>query len=220
MKQDSPQPFMSRKDAQYIERALLEHKNAPLRVLEWGSGGSTVYFSYFLNEHGIDYRWVSLEYNRAWYEKVKSDCANNPRVSLTLFETDKKSLRQRNIDMEEYITYPHTLNTEFDLIIVDGRKRRRCLVEAQKLLKEDGVVVLHDAWRPYYHCALCSFPDRRFISPTMWRGIMREPSRIMRVSNIFATFFYRTIFFIFYAPFFKLKRIYSRYLMWKRKQRQ
>lgn len=29
----------------------------------------------------------------------------------------------------EYVDYPETLNVKFDVIIVDGRKRARCIVK-------------------------------------------------------------------------------------------
>ena len=45
----------------------------------------------------------------------------------------------------EYVEFPHTLNRQFDLIVVDARFRRRCLEEAHRSLKPHGVVFLHDA---------------------------------------------------------------------------
>ena len=50
--------------------------------------------------------------------------------------------RDRLADLDAYVAYPATLDRRFDFIFVDGRKRRRCLIEAAQLLKPNGAVVL------------------------------------------------------------------------------
>jgi hypothetical protein len=53
---------------------------------------------------------------------------------------------------------------QYDAIIVDGRMRRRCLLQARGLLRSDtSTVILHDADRAYYHPALAGgkFGPRR-----------------------------------------------------------
>ena len=207
---------MNKKEVRFVERMLTSFVDRPIQVLEWGSGGSTAYFSGFLDERSIEYKWVSIEYNRAWYEKVKADVTGNSRVSLVLFDVGNNHLRQRNTDMEEYITYPKTLGTRFDLIIVDGRKRRRCLLEARTLIKENGVVILHDAGRPYYHCAFPHYPDRRFVGPTMWRGKVQKLPHMQIFFNQIVSVYYRVLFLLFFIPYHRVKRMYSRYLMKKR----
>ena len=59
--------------------------------------------------------------------------------------------------------------------MVDGRKRRRCLLEASALLSDSGIVVLHDAWRTYYQCALETYPFARHIGDELWVGARRDP---------------------------------------------
>ena len=41
------------------------------RVLEWGSGGSTLYFPQIVNHY------VSIEHDYSWYDKIKSDISDN-----------------------------------------------------------------------------------------------------------------------------------------------
>ncbi len=53
-------------------------------------------------------------------------------------------------DLKDYIEFP-TAFGPFDFILVDGRARKDCLVKAYALIKETGVVVLHDANRKYYY---------------------------------------------------------------------
>ena len=53
-------------------------------------------------------------------------------------------------DLEAYVTYPAGLGKRFDLIYIDGRARYHCLKVARRLVKDDGVIVVHDAARGYY----------------------------------------------------------------------
>ena len=58
---------------------------------------------------------------------------------------------QETLDLDEYIDFPSTLNIKFNFILVDGRKRAECLKRASTILASNGVAVLHDAEREWYH---------------------------------------------------------------------
>lgn len=213
-------PLMGRDDIHAIERALLKLGEMHLRILEWGSGGSTIHFTRFLCEHDISYEWISLEYNKRWHKSVVDATKRDPHIKVVLFDVGNNHLYQRDTDMDKYVAYPSTLEKAFDLVLIDGRKRRRCILEARKMLTEDGVVFLHDAQRSYYHCAFGHFPDRCFVGPTMWRGKMTNPSAGKKLLNCIMSFYYRVVFVLFIAPVYKAKRIYSRYLVWKRERQK
>lgn len=85
---------------------------------------------------------------------------------------DHKEDRQVNLDA--YVHYPERTGRRFDLILVDGRKRRRCLTEAARLLAPGGIAVLHDAWRPYYHCAFDNYQNSRSIGDILWVGMQES----------------------------------------------
>jgi len=144
-------PLMSKSEIRYIKKSLLEYgrRGDTVRVLEWGSGGSTVYFTKFMRTHNVNYLWRSIEYNKGWYEKVLDAVRADSNVRLELFDVGNNVLRQRNIPMDEYVNFPATLGERFDLIIVDGRKRRRCILEAVNLIDIEGKVLLHDAQRTF-----------------------------------------------------------------------
>lgn len=161
-------PWMSEKDVKSIEHCLDSIAKPHISVLEWGSGGSTKHFSEYLLANGKTYDWLSLEYNKKWAEKVRALAL--PDVSIVLFDVGNDELRQRNTNMDEYVAYPATLNKKFDFVLVDGRKRRRCLLEAAKMVSSDGVVLLHDADRKYYHCAFAVYKTAKFLSKTLWKG--------------------------------------------------
>lgn len=165
--------MMNEKEIAYIERTLSTYKNP--RVLEWGSGGSTVYFSNFLRGRGIPFSWVSIEYNRVWYDRVRGETADMPEVSLILFDVGNTELKQRGAPMDEYVSYPTTTGKQYDVIIVDGRKRRRCLEVARTVLAPGGVVFLHDAQRPYYHCAFRKYAHSNRVYIRLWEGRTEYP---------------------------------------------
>jgi len=165
-------PWMSKRDIKSIKHLILETEKDYLSILEWGVGGSTKYFTKFMSKHNINYDWLSLEYNKNWYNKIKA--LNIRNVSIVLFSVSNNKIKQRHTNMDDYVNYPLTLNKTFDLILVDGRKRRRCLINASKLLNNNGIVLLHDANRKYYHCAFGNFHECTFISPLLWIGRMRR----------------------------------------------
>jgi len=168
-----------------LMKGILSSYHDQVDVLEWGSGGSTVYFTDFLKKENINYTWTSLEYNRVWYDKISRLTASDKDIDLILFDVGNTELKQRNTSMDEYVSYPSTLGKKYDVIFVDGRKRRRCLLEAKSLLKSGGTVILHDARRTYYHCAFSSYPDRRVLLRTgLWQGRMEDPGIAQKVINL------------------------------------
>ena len=170
-------PWMKEGEIKSLEKILLNlgKKLSTLRILEWGSGGSTVHFTDFLKNRGIAYEWLSLEYNKDWYGEIRKLKSGDPRAKIVLFDVGNAELKQRHANMDDYVSYPAKLGEKYDFILVDGRKRRRCLLEAQKLLLPGGVVVLHDAERKYYHCAFSRFPYSRFLRTSLWVG-KNEPA--------------------------------------------
>jgi predicted O-methyltransferase YrrM len=109
----------------------------PERVLEWGPGYSTgVILEECPNCH-LD----SIESDADWHQRYQ---AKFPDVRIRLFPLKSRT---------EYSVWP--LNGAkrygpYDLVFVDGRRRRECLVTAAQILNPGGVVVLHDADRWQY----------------------------------------------------------------------
>ena len=72
-----------------------------------------------------------------------------------------------------YTQCPQMLKIEpqsFDLIYVDGRFRRRCLESASILIKPDGLVILDNAERKWYHETLRRLFDGQFVKMHWWKG--------------------------------------------------
>ncbi len=190
-------PQMTQKEIAMIENILSSY-GSHIDILEWGSGGSTVYFAQFLRNKKISYTWMSIEYNKVWYERISDIVRDDKNINLALFNVGNTELKQRYTTMEEYITYPATLDRKYDFILVDGRKRRRCLLEASKLLKPGGVAILHDARRTYYHCAFSEYPDGRILLRTgLWQGKLENPGFIRMVINLIQYWCFRVYTFSF-----------------------
>jgi len=127
-------PYVTGKEREIMNRIFEGAK--PKTVLEWGSGGSTIYFP---KRFPFIERWVSIEHNPKWYNWVKENICS------------KVELRLRG-DLD-YYSEPVRLEEKFDMIFIDGKYRRMCLVGGKHLLTSKGFVLLHDSGRKLYMTA-------------------------------------------------------------------
>ncbi len=174
-----------------------------LDVLEWGAGRSTSYFTRALHTlRGTNFCLHSIEYDRAYFEReIRPVLGDLPESTVGLVEADSdprvlfpgstpvefavydhgtlkpmldEGIADRKVNMDAYVAHPSGLRRRFDIILVDGRKRRRCLIEAASLLKEGGVAVLHDAQRTYYHCAFEHYRANSLLGEILWFGTQMD----------------------------------------------
>ena len=149
----------------------LSKKRDKLNIFEWGSGKSTVYFSGFLFSQQIPFSWNSGEHNRYWHNQLTNNYFNRtfkqlkPYVTVYLEEikshSDFKNVPKSKIN--KYVNLPMKAGLKFDLMLVDGRYRRLCILNAKKYLSNDGILVLLEAEREHYHCALDGYDFQTFI---------------------------------------------------------
>ena len=202
----SDKAWMTESDADLLEEILVKlgrRFGDTLRVLEWGSGLSTLHYPYVLEEQGISVRWTAVEHNRQFFRwafesKLREQGASivwveDPRDGTSLmldgpgvmavvfdkgeinpFDPNPTRYVDRGRNLDDYVALPATLGVRFHVVIVDGRKRRRCLTKAASLLDEGGVALLHDAQRPYYESAFSSFRSGRRIGDELWIGAQHE----------------------------------------------
>jgi hypothetical protein len=100
-------------------------------VFEFGSGNSSKFWSE--RAHTV----TSVESDPYWYDAQTLELPSN---LVLLFRTD----------MEEYVNAIHHQPDKFyDVIIIDGRYRYNCAVEALKRLKNGGIIILDNSdWFP------------------------------------------------------------------------
>lgn len=160
---------------EYSQVLAILNTLAPTRGLEWGSGGST---KAILADCPFVERWVSIEHDEAWYQRVARE-VGDPRLSLVHVApdvapraTDETTIiawhAAGEVDgavFRRYVALPGTLGEVFDFVLVDGRARCFCIQEGFRLLREGGVLVLHDAQREQYHSALRSVGTPVFLHP-------------------------------------------------------
>lgn len=132
-----PVPSITHEAVVFLENFMLEHPNA--KILEFGSGSSTIWFAKRTKN------LVSIEHHPDWYNRVLYELANCSECNFA------------NVILHEQPYYKictHFPNESFDLILVDGRNRKGCIVNSIPLLKHGGVLMIDNAERPYYQEAL------------------------------------------------------------------
>jgi predicted O-methyltransferase YrrM len=130
-------PWMHEKEIKLIEKYLSTDKT----MLEWGSGGSTLYFSEKVK------KMYSIEHDEIYYEKIKKTIPHNVEYFLV---KPNKIVPPKESDFhsyKDYIEYPIKFEKKFDVILIDGRSRVECAKFALNILTNDGIVFVHDFWK-------------------------------------------------------------------------
>ena len=105
-------PWMCHPAVEQLEKLVVPG----MRILEWGSGGSTVFFA----EKGADV--ICIEHDASWAKLLNSELAR------------RKLGAQVNINQIDltanYVDIVDQLSGSFDLVVVDGRRRVECVSKA------------------------------------------------------------------------------------------
>ena len=130
--------------------------------LEYGSGRSTAFFAPYFQ------RYVSIEHEPNWYEKVKGQITELLQVEYHLIPAEKEAPQQHlsseqqiflseeefPIPDEVFKTYSDFIlkfeDESFDFVLIDGRARRTCALNAISKLKSGGLLVLDNSERVRY----------------------------------------------------------------------
>ena len=127
------------------------------RVFEWGSGGSTIFFS-----KRVPF-FVSIEHDIEWYNKTKPFLKPEDKYNLIPYESgsigpDKAnpahyksgSTNLGDVNFKRYCSAIDDYG-KFDLILIDGMARASCLAHAYSHVADGGCIVLDNTGdRPYY----------------------------------------------------------------------
>jgi predicted O-methyltransferase YrrM len=119
-------PWISYSSADYLKKYLTKDS----RVLEFGSGMSTVWYSKYAGEV------FSVEDYLPWYNKM----------SQIIQKKNIKNITYKFLDSEqEYSSFMSEDKLGFDLIMVDGNSRSKCVLESTKLLRPGGILYLDNS---------------------------------------------------------------------------
>ena len=135
------------------------------RMLEWGSGDSTLWFRENMD---ADQTLVSVENDLAWSELTGAQCYGGPAGrNATIGE---EAVTERTF---EYVWVGPWINARkqcgvepgdkqfgYDVILVDGVWRTVCVLAAAYMLKHQGTVFLHDSERDWYAAGILLYPNR------------------------------------------------------------
>jgi hypothetical protein len=155
-------PWITFKAISWLEARL----SANMRVFEYGSGGSTFFFSRRVLEV------ISVEHDYAYHATVselikQKEIANCtcilqepvpfgslgvPAYSTTSFTSFAN--RYAGMSFENYVrTIDKYADQSFDLVVVDGRARASCIAQSLTKIRRGGFLVLDNSERPGYRGA-------------------------------------------------------------------
>jgi SAM-dependent methyltransferase len=115
-----------------------------MEVFEYGSGGSTLFFSRRVRSV------LSVEDNPAWYElvttRLKEKSVTNAKLRLCPFDFKNPI----GFEKSEYLSA--LPEQKFDVLVIDGSEewtqvRPICFQKAEAHVKPGGVIVVDDSWR-------------------------------------------------------------------------
>ncbi len=127
--QGGPVPWMVYPAVDFLAPRL----RSDMSVFEYGSGNSTLWWAARVREV------VSCEHDQAWYEKIRARAPANVTMVHVPLETGGEYSRK----VGEY-------RDAFDIVVVDGRDRVNCAINALPALKAGGVILFDDTYRVEY----------------------------------------------------------------------
>jgi tRNA A58 N-methylase Trm61 len=144
-----------------------------MRVFEYGSGGSTLFFARRVREV------VSIEHDDEWYTKLQKRLENQGIENCSVHHIPPSPIRDSSVrdpaDPDDYVSsndqysgkcfreyvtkiedYP---DHSFDVVVVDGRARSSCFKHAISKVRTGGLLVFDNTDRGHYHRSMTLAPD-------------------------------------------------------------
>lgn len=145
--ENNPIPWVTYSFIDFISERLTKEMD----IFEYGSGNSTFWYANRVNTV------VSIEHDYDWYLRIKKSLPSNAVI-----------YSKKLVYGGEYAVFPNTLNSYFDIIIVDGRDRVNALKNSLTALKPNGVIVLDDSERDRYNDGVTFLLNNGFKKIDFW----------------------------------------------------
>ena len=171
-----------------------------MRVFEYGSGGSTLFWINNVQEV------VSVEHDTAWYsimnKNFEEKAVQNLKYILAEPVNDPQNPGKQFESPDDYISsdsaykgksfeqYAKTIDSYpdnyFDIVVVDGRARPSCIKHGIPKLKKNGWLVIDNSERKYYFSPFSS--DRnswkisKFAGPVPYSRDFSETSFLKKLT--------------------------------------
>lgn len=146
-KDSKPLPWVTYGFIDFISDRL----NKDMDIFEYGSGNSTLWYGERVNSV------TSVEHDRDWYEKIKSNMPKNVNINY-----------QKLVYNDKYSNFSNNSNVKFDIVIVDGRDRVNCVKNAIFSIKDNGIIVLDDSEREQYKEGIEFLQHKNFKKLDFW----------------------------------------------------
>jgi protein O-GlcNAc transferase len=133
--------FASKNEEIFFMDHLKEHH----KVLEYGSGNSTIEISKKVKEV------ISIEHQESWFNNISQQVSDNCKIILkspNLHYTEGGHCGTYE-EFKDYVDSPIGLGP-FDIILIDGRARVWCASIAEKVSHKDTIIFVHDFDREEY----------------------------------------------------------------------
>jgi hypothetical protein len=156
-------PWITFDAKDYLEK----HLKSDIKVFEYGSGGSTIFWKRF------NAKCVSVEHDQSWHELVETRLSQTSGYEVDYrFVPPEKAIN--NIDYNEanaalpdnylstdgafvgytFRNYASQIDSfpesSIDVVLIDGRARPSCILHSVSKVKIGGYLVLDNAERLYY----------------------------------------------------------------------
>lgn len=146
-------PWWTLASGRKVHAFLTANPNA--RVLEWGSGASTVW----LGKRSVEV--ISIESDAAWAEMVRGSIPSHVRIvtpDIPVAPAGAEKLSRRwgfqHLDFTRYVSAIDDVPGLLDLIVIDGRAREACFERALTRLNAGGIILFDNTNRARYRAAL------------------------------------------------------------------
>lgn len=132
-REGKPIPWITYSALDFLAERLPSVEN----LFEYGSGNSTHWWA----ARSTYVR--SVEHDAEWFKKVKKEVPAN--VELLYRELDNGGSYENAILVDKRL---------YDVIVIDGRHRNKCMVASEKRIKPNGILLLDNSDRPDYQTGM------------------------------------------------------------------
>lgn len=131
---------------------IRERLKKDMTVFEFGSGNSTLFYAKIVE------LVVAVENDRSWFDTVKSSMPSN--VTVIYEELNNKN--------DRYSKAAILTEKKYDMIVVDGRERVKCIFNSLECLTERGVLILDNSDRESYSEGIKFMLEKGFKRLDFW----------------------------------------------------
>lgn len=129
------EPWITEAANKILAEIVTQGKN--LHVFEYGAGASTIWFANNTNVSKL----ISVENSAVWAAAIINNLDDQKCESDILYRKTPYNAAIDNYEM-------------FDIIMVDGRNRVKCIASAIPHLKPGGILILDNSERDYYQSGI------------------------------------------------------------------